>query len=57
MPHFNYLWYSGWHEGDKRIYLLLPSAKEATKKRDLKDIHMVGPYFTWFTFNEKFIAY
>jgi len=57
VPHFNYLWYSGWHEGDKRIYLLLPSAKEATKKRDLKDIHMVGPYFTWFTFNEKFIAY
>ena len=37
--------------------ILLPIAKEATKKRHLKDIHIVGPYFTWFTLNEKFIAY
>ena len=55
--HFNDLFYSEWHDLVKRKYLLLPRAKEATKKRNLKDIHVLGPYFTWFTLNEKFIAY
>ena len=41
---------------EKKGKILIPSANEATRKRDLKDIHILGPYFTWFALNEKFIA-
>ena len=55
--HFNGLATASATKENKRRYFLLPSTKEATKKRNLKYIHILGPYFTWFALNEKFIAY
>ena len=57
VPHFNGLATASVVKENKRRYFLLPSTKKATKKRKLKYIHILGPYLTWFTLNEKFIAY
>ena len=60
MPHFNGLATASATKENKRRYFLLPSAKEEEEeeeeKKYLKYIHLLGPYFSWFTLNEKFNA-
>ena len=53
-PHFNGLATASAMKENKRKYFLLPRAKEEKHKSNLKDIHILGPYFTWFTLIKKF---
>jgi len=51
VPHFNGLATVNAMK-EKKDFFLVTSAKGSKKKRNLKYLNILGPYFTWFTLTE-----